>query len=166
MKSSCLVGWLIDWLNLTLDALSMKSSASMQCWRASAEIWQSKSRVGCFWEKRQFFHRKLMKIDKNCDHNIDPSQVNKVANEKCWLKIERVGDGGEKKKKMEKWWHAPVSKIELRYKFSYPDKSFHTQIKVFLPRCLLSTFLASLSAWNRFYKTVSAIIYVKISNCV
>jgi hypothetical protein len=25
-----------------------------------------------FWEKRQFFHRKLSKIAENCDHNIDP----------------------------------------------------------------------------------------------
>jgi hypothetical protein len=25
-----------------------------------------------FWEKRQFFRRKLSKIAKNCDHNIDP----------------------------------------------------------------------------------------------
>jgi hypothetical protein len=26
----------------------------------------------CFWEKRQFFRRKLSKIAENCDHNIDP----------------------------------------------------------------------------------------------
>jgi hypothetical protein len=26
-----------------------------------------------FWEKRQFFRRKLAKIAENCDHNIDPS---------------------------------------------------------------------------------------------
>jgi hypothetical protein len=25
-----------------------------------------------FWEKRQFFHRKLSKMVENCDHNIDP----------------------------------------------------------------------------------------------
>jgi hypothetical protein len=25
-----------------------------------------------FWEKRQFFRRKLSKIAENCDHNIDP----------------------------------------------------------------------------------------------
>jgi hypothetical protein len=25
-----------------------------------------------FWEKRQFFRRKLLKIAENCDHNIDP----------------------------------------------------------------------------------------------
>jgi hypothetical protein len=25
-----------------------------------------------FWEKRQFFRRKLAKIAENCDHNIDP----------------------------------------------------------------------------------------------
>jgi hypothetical protein len=25
-----------------------------------------------FWEKRQFFRRKLSKIDENNDHNIDP----------------------------------------------------------------------------------------------
>jgi hypothetical protein len=25
-----------------------------------------------FWEKRNFFRRKLSKIAKNCDHNIDP----------------------------------------------------------------------------------------------
>jgi hypothetical protein len=25
-----------------------------------------------FWEKRQFFLRKLSKIPENCDHNIDP----------------------------------------------------------------------------------------------
>jgi hypothetical protein len=25
-----------------------------------------------FWEKRQFFCRKLAKIAENCDHNIDP----------------------------------------------------------------------------------------------
>jgi hypothetical protein len=25
-----------------------------------------------FWEKRQFFHRKLAKIAENCDRNIDP----------------------------------------------------------------------------------------------
>jgi hypothetical protein len=25
-----------------------------------------------FWEKRQFFRRKLGKIAENCDHNIDP----------------------------------------------------------------------------------------------
>jgi hypothetical protein len=25
-----------------------------------------------FWEKRQFFRRKLSKIPENCDHNIDP----------------------------------------------------------------------------------------------
>jgi hypothetical protein len=25
-----------------------------------------------FWEKRRNFHRKLVKIDENCDHNIDP----------------------------------------------------------------------------------------------
>jgi hypothetical protein len=25
-----------------------------------------------FWEKRQFFRRKLSKIGENCDHNIDP----------------------------------------------------------------------------------------------
>jgi hypothetical protein len=25
-----------------------------------------------FWEKRQFFLRKLLKIAENCDHNIDP----------------------------------------------------------------------------------------------
>jgi hypothetical protein len=28
-----------------------------------------------FWEKRQFFRRKLSKIAENCDHNIDP---------RCW----------------------------------------------------------------------------------
>jgi hypothetical protein len=25
-----------------------------------------------FWETRQFFRRKLAKIEENCDHNIDP----------------------------------------------------------------------------------------------
>jgi hypothetical protein len=25
-----------------------------------------------FWEKRQFFRRKLVKIAENCDYNIDP----------------------------------------------------------------------------------------------
>jgi hypothetical protein len=25
-----------------------------------------------FWEKLQFFRRKLEKIAENCDHNIDP----------------------------------------------------------------------------------------------
>jgi hypothetical protein len=25
-----------------------------------------------FWEKRQFFRRKLSRIAENCDHNIDP----------------------------------------------------------------------------------------------
>jgi hypothetical protein len=30
-----------------------------------------------FWEKRQFFRRKLSKIAENCDHNIDPW-------DRCW----------------------------------------------------------------------------------
>jgi hypothetical protein len=33
-----------------------------------------------FWEKRQFFRRKLSKIAENCDHNIDPW-------EQCYLQI-------------------------------------------------------------------------------
>jgi hypothetical protein len=33
-----------------------------------------------FWEKRQFFRRKLSKIAENCDHNIDPSfTINSMA---------------------------------------------------------------------------------------
>jgi hypothetical protein len=34
-----------------------------------------------FWEKRQFFRRKLSKIEKNCDHNIDPFTPNLVPTE-------------------------------------------------------------------------------------
>jgi hypothetical protein len=30
-----------------------------------------------FWEKRQFFRRKLSKIAENCDHNIDPWDTHK-----------------------------------------------------------------------------------------
>jgi hypothetical protein len=33
-----------------------------------------------FWEKRQFFRRKLSKIAENCDHNIDPRSVKWPAN--------------------------------------------------------------------------------------
>jgi hypothetical protein len=37
-----------------------------------------------FWEKRQFFRRKLAKIAENCDHNIDPRWVcEKVAQNVC-----------------------------------------------------------------------------------
>jgi hypothetical protein len=32
-----------------------------------------------FWEKRQFFHRKLAKVARNCDHNIDP-----------WLRLSNI----------------------------------------------------------------------------
>jgi hypothetical protein len=28
-----------------------------------------------FWEKLQFFRRKLSKIAENCDHNIDPRRI-------------------------------------------------------------------------------------------
>jgi hypothetical protein len=32
-----------------------------------------------FWEKRQFFRRKLAKIAENCDHNIDPGIPNTTS---------------------------------------------------------------------------------------
>jgi hypothetical protein len=44
-----------------------------------------------FWEKRQFFRRKLAKIAENCDHKIDPnwangsfSKITKVAKIFLW----------------------------------------------------------------------------------
>jgi hypothetical protein len=42
-----------------------------------------------FWEKRQFFRRKLSKIAENCDHNIDPRSRMKARqffNGECILK--------------------------------------------------------------------------------
>jgi hypothetical protein len=33
-----------------------------------------------FWEKRQFFRRKLSKIAEDCDHNIDPRSLGKTCN--------------------------------------------------------------------------------------
>jgi hypothetical protein len=32
-----------------------------------------------FWQKRQFFRRKLSNIAENCDHNIDPSFTNNAG---------------------------------------------------------------------------------------
>jgi hypothetical protein len=32
-----------------------------------------------FWEKRQFFRRKLSKIAENCDHNIGPRTIEYVV---------------------------------------------------------------------------------------
>jgi hypothetical protein len=36
-----------------------------------AKFWKNDHNIG-FWEKRQFFHRKLGKIAENYNHNIDP----------------------------------------------------------------------------------------------
>jgi hypothetical protein len=33
-----------------------------------------------FWEKRQFFRRKLSKIAENCDHNRDPRSAQDMIN--------------------------------------------------------------------------------------
>jgi hypothetical protein len=40
-----------------------------------------------FWEKRQFFCRKLSKIAENCDHNIDPMYVHISKNLKAMILI-------------------------------------------------------------------------------
>jgi hypothetical protein len=37
-----------------------------------------------FWEKRQFFRRKLSKIAENCDHNIDPWSPNPWMLKQCY----------------------------------------------------------------------------------
>jgi hypothetical protein len=34
-------------------------------------LWKNYDNIG-FWEKRQFFRRKISKIAEDCDHNIDP----------------------------------------------------------------------------------------------
>jgi hypothetical protein len=41
-----------------------------------------------FWEKRQFFRRKLSKIAENCDHNIGPVKTEITLNMIAWEKTE------------------------------------------------------------------------------
>jgi hypothetical protein len=50
-----------------------------------------------FWEKRQFFRRKLSKIAENCDDNIDPCiqlKMNLTAKTLLWRGDELESRGG------------------------------------------------------------------------
>jgi hypothetical protein len=50
-----------------------KKSAKKWCFwlKTKAKLWKNDHNIG-FWEKLQFFRRKLSKIAENCDRNIDP----------------------------------------------------------------------------------------------
>jgi hypothetical protein len=66
-----------------------------------------------FWEKRQFFRRKLAKNAENCDHNIDP-RVTRWVCEKIYqimaknIFFEKSIQRAFTKKNLSKIWSTPV----------------------------------------------------------
>jgi hypothetical protein len=63
---------------------------------------QNFDRIIGFWEKRQFFRRKLAKNAENCDHNIDP-----------WSPCSRQGSGLSPKFGLRLLLHKPKARAQM-----------------------------------------------------
>jgi hypothetical protein len=59
-----------DFLNIFAEKFSEK--IGVFCSNTTASFCKNCDHNIGFWEKRQFFRRKLAKIVENCDQNIDP----------------------------------------------------------------------------------------------
>jgi hypothetical protein len=69
-----------------------------------------------FWEKRQFFRRKLSKIAENCNHNIDPWShcLRPCSCSRCQLNLPHRGS--DLSPPCVHFWYPLVPNVEQNYK--------------------------------------------------